>query len=49
MVLTSYTTEYFRKLKADLDHLDIDALSKVIEMLMQARDKERQIFIFCLH
>ena len=45
MTLRKYAATYLRKLKEDLEHLDIDALSKVVEVLIQARDKEQQVFI----
>jgi len=45
MALTSYVAEYLLQLEADLEHLDMDALSKIVDVLIQARDKEKQIFI----
>ena len=46
MMLTSYVAEYFRKLKVQLELFDIEALSKVVEVLVRARDEGRYVFIF---
>jgi len=46
MDLASYAVEYFQKLKQGLDRLDLKALEKIIEVLAQAREEGRQIFIF---
>ncbi len=46
MELVNYTAEYFQKLKDGLDSLDINSLEKIIEALKQAREEDKQIFIF---
>ncbi len=46
MDLASYTAEYFEKLKAGLDSINIDSLQNIIEALSKARVDGKQILIF---
>lgn len=41
-----YVKDYFRKLKEGLDQIDLESLGEIIEILLQARERGKQIFIF---
>lgn len=46
MELASYVAEYLKKLQQCLDHMDLQALEKVVEVLARAWDEGRKIFVF---
>lgn len=39
-------SEYFSRLSDTLNHLDLEAIGKLTDLLMQAREEEKRIFIF---
>lgn len=39
-------SEYFSRLSDTLNHLDLEAIGKLADLLMQAREEEKRIFIF---